>query len=85
MTLKKGGSPAELINATSFHSNESFTNPKAIGQLAVDRDITIIEVQHAVTEKRDVLPSGTKIREHLRLVKSAKVEIQVKRRTRKIT
>lgn len=84
ITLDEEESPAIQINAVSTHINGSFTDPKAIHQLAAKCDILTIEIEHVDTDVLEDLSTGMQTREDWRLVKSTKVEVQPSWRTIRI-
>ncbi len=82
IALDKEASPAKQINTVSAHVDCSFTDPKAIRQLAAECDILTIEIEHVDTDVLEDLSNGIHTtRDDLRLVKSTKVEIQPSWRT----
>ena len=76
ITLDVEGSPAKQINVQANHVNGSFTDPKAIRQLAQKCDILTVEIEHVNTDVLEDLADGSETREDWRLVRSTKIEVQ---------
>ena len=84
LTLDNEASPAKQINAQPNHVNGSFTDPKAIRQLAAQCDVLTVEIEHVDTDVLEDLASGTEIKDDWRLVRSTTVEVQPSWRTLRV-
>ncbi|MCJ1316384.1 phosphoribosylaminoimidazole carboxylase ade2 [Xylographa vitiligo] len=80
-TLDVEGAPAKQINAHEDHVNGSFTDPRAIRELARKCDVLTVEIEHVDTDVLEDLADGTETTEDWRLIRSTKVEVQPSWRT----
>lgn len=81
VTLDAPASPAKQINANSDHVNGSFTDPKAIRQLATTCDILTVEIEHVDTNVLEDLSKGEYTRDDSKSVQNIQVEVQPSWRT----
>ena len=81
ITLDAEAAPAKQINACADHVAGSFTDPKAIRQLAQQCDILTVEIEHVDTDVLEDLAEGRETREDWRVVKSTKIDVQPSWRT----
>ena len=81
VSLDSKDSPAKQINAQPNHVIGSFTDPKAIRQLAQDCDILTVEIEHVDTDVLEDLAEGIEIRDDWKLAPSKKIIVQPSWRT----
>ena len=81
LTLDAESAPAMQINASADHVIGSFTDPKAIRQLAQQCDVLTVEIEHVNTDVLEDLAQGAETRDDWRLIRSTKVEVQPSWRT----
>ena len=81
VTLDADNSPAKQINVHADHVTGSFTDAKAIRQLAQKCDVLTIEIEHVDTDVLEDLSDGTETREDWRLSRGRQIEVHPSWRT----
>ncbi|MCJ1263243.1 phosphoribosylaminoimidazole carboxylase ade2 [Lobaria immixta] len=81
LTLDRPMCPAKQISARPDHVDGSFSDPKAIRQLAAKCDVLTVETEHVNTDVLEDLANGIETRDDWRLVKDIQVEVQPSWRT----